>query len=132
MTLRISLKDGEKMVVNGAVLRAIGRTDIAVESSASVLRAREIMDPAEADTPARALYFHTMMAYIDPENGEGHQDRIVASLQQVSTLLPSEEGRAAAIAFARNVATMRYYRALADCRTLIGLEDAALAAAAAA
>lgn len=130
MTLRISLKDGEKVVVNGAVLRAIGRTDIAVESSASVLRAREIMDPAEATTPARQLYFHTMMAYIDPEQGEAHQDRIVAALRQVSTLLPGEDGRAAALDFARHVATMRYYRALADCRALIRLEDAALATAA--
>ena len=132
MTLRINLRDGEKVVVNGAVLRAVGRTEICVESSASVLRGREIMAPADADTPARQLYFHTMMAYIDPENMEAHQDRIVTALQQVSTLLPSEEGRAAAVSFARQVASLRYYRALADCRTLMRLEDAVLAPATAA
>lgn len=127
MTLRITLRDGEKVVVNGAVLRAMGRTEICVESSASVLRGREIMAPADADTPARQLYFHTMMAYIDPENVEAHQDRIVATLQQVSTLLPTDEGRVATVSFARRVASLQYYRALADCRQLISLEDALLA-----
>lgn len=127
MTLRITLRDGEKVVVNGAVLRAMGRTEICVESSASVLRGREIMAPADADTPARQLYFHTMMAYIDPENVEAHQDRIVAMLQQVSTLLPTDEGRVATVSFARRVASLQYYRALADCRQLISLEDALLA-----
>ena len=28
MALRISLRDGEKMIVNGAVLRSVGRTDL--------------------------------------------------------------------------------------------------------
>lgn len=130
MTLRLNLRDGEKVVVNGAVLRAVGRTEICVESSASVLRGREIMAPADADTPARQLYFHTMMAYIDPENMEAHQDRIVTALQQVSTLLPTEEGRAASVSFARQVASLQYYRALAECRALMRLEEAVLSPAA--
>ena len=130
MTLRINLRDGEKVVVNGAVLRAVGRTELCVESSASVLRGREIMAPGDADTPARQLYFHTMMAYIDPENVEAHQDRIVTALQQVSTLLPTEEGQAARVSFARQVASLQYYRALADCRALMRLEEGVLAPAA--
>ena len=55
MTLRISLRDGEKVVINGAVIRASGRTDLAIESKVTILRGREIMSPAEASTPARAL-----------------------------------------------------------------------------
>lgn len=127
MTLRISLRDGEKVVVNGAVLRAVGRTEICVESPAAILRGREIMAPADADTPAKQLYFHTMMAYIDADNVVAHQDRIVDSLARVTAMLPTAEASSAAIAFARNAAGMEYYRALAECRTLMRLEAAALA-----
>src|SRR4028118_1886619 len=72
MTPRISLRDGEKVVINGAVIRASGRTDLAVESKVTILRGREIMSPAEATTPARKLYFHTMMAYLDPDRITEH------------------------------------------------------------
>ena len=124
MALRISLRDGEKMVINGAVLRAVGRTELCVESQAAILRGRDVMNPADADTPARQLYFHTMMAYIDPERAEAHQDRIVESLRQVSTLMPTAEACALTMSFARHAACLEYYRALGDCRELIRLEDA--------
>ncbi|QHL89734.1 flagellar biosynthesis repressor FlbT [Sphingomonas changnyeongensis] len=127
MTLRISLRPGEKVIVNGAVLSAVGRTELAVESKAAILRGREIMSPAEADTPARLLYFHTMMAYIDAESSEAHQDRIIEALRNVSALLRTPEASVATMSFARNVAAMQYYRALGDCRQLMRLEDELLA-----
>ena len=119
MTLRIALKDGEKIVLNGAVMRSVGRTELLIESKAALLRGREIMAPAEADTPARQLYFHTMMAYIDPEQQEAHQRGIVDCLGQVATLLPTIEGNRLAMTFAGHAAAMNYYRAMADCRQLI-------------
>ena len=127
MTLRISLRDGEKMVINGAVLRAVGRTDLLIESKASILRGREVMAPDEANTPARQLYFHTMMAYIDPDGSPVHHERIIRSLQEVGRMLSGEEAQIAAGSFARHAAGMHYYRALGDCRTLIRLESEALA-----
>lgn len=129
MALRISLRDGDKLVVNGAVLRSVGRSEICVESNAAILRGREIMSPGEADTPAKQLYFHTMMAYIDADGRDAHQDRVVESLGRVVALLPTPDARAAAVSFAQHAASMQHYRALGDCRTLIRLEEAALAAA---
>lgn len=126
MTLRISLRDGEKVVINGAVIRSSGRTDLAIESKVTILRGREIMSPAEASTPARALYFHTMMAYLDPEGIEQHHARIVDVLRTVTRLLPGEEGRCATQRFAERAALADYYRALGDCRTLMRLEHDAL------
>ncbi len=132
MTLRISLRDGERVVVNGAVLRAVGRTDLCVEGKASILRGREIMGPEDANTPAKQLYFLTMMAYIDPDGAQGYHDRIVEALQQVAEILPAQGARAATVSYARHVAHMQFYRALTDCRTLIALEADILADTAAA
>ncbi len=49
------------MVVNGAVLRSVGRTNICVESKATILRGRDVMTVEEANTPARLLYFRPAM-----------------------------------------------------------------------
>lgn len=121
--LRISLRDGEKVVVNGAVLKAVGRTDLIVENQVSVLRGRQVMKPEEATTPARQLYFHTIMAYVDSADSEGHQDRIVEALEKVMVLLPSEEASAVSLSFAKHVAQLQFYKALSDCRELMRLES---------
>jgi flagellar protein FlbT len=126
MTLRISLRDGEKMIVNGAVMRAIGRTDFVVENNVSLLRGREVMAVEDAVTPARRLYFACMMAYIDPSSRTTHHEAIIEFLDGLLGALESLEGKALCARFARKVATGNYYRALADCRLLIDYETAAL------
>ncbi|WP_448661400.1 flagellar biosynthesis repressor FlbT [Sphingomonas sp. CJ20] len=130
--LRITLRDGEKAIVNGAVLRAVGRTQIAVENQVSILRGREVMQPEEATTPARQLYFAAMLAYIDPADRAAHQDTVIALVGRLIIALPSPEARAACIAFAHDMAQGNYYRALATARDVIAFETQALEAAQAA
>lgn len=128
--LRITLRDGEKAIVNGAVLRAIGRTQIAVENQVSILRGREVMQPEEATTSARQLYFAAMLAYIDPANRAEHQDSVVALVGALVAALPAPEARAACIRFAHDMAMGDYYKALASAREIIAFETEAAAASA--
>jgi len=127
MTLRISLRDGEKVIVNRAVLRSIGRTDIRVENGASVMRGRDVMTPEEANTPARRLYFACMMAYIDEGDLVAHQNEIIAHLRELMGAIEAPEAKAACVSFAQRVAAGQFYKALADCRWLIDYEAQALA-----
>jgi flagellar protein FlbT len=129
--LRITLRDGEKAIVNGAVLRAVGRTQIAVENQVSILRGREVMQPEEATTPARQLYFAAMLAYIDPANRAQHQDNVIGLIGGLVASLPSPEARAACLAFAHDIALGDYYKALSAARELIGFEAVATEAQAA-
>lgn len=128
MTLRISLRDGEKAVVNGAVLRSVGRTDLRVENAAAVLRGRDVMTVEEANTPARRLYFACMMAYIDPADLVAHQDEIIRLLRELMEALVSPEAKSVCVAFAQKVAGLDFFKALSDCRWLISYEAEALAA----
>ena len=127
MTLRISLRDGEKVIVNGAVLRSIGRTDLRVENNASVMRGRDVMAPEEATTPARRLYFACMLAYIDEGDLVSHQNEIISRLRELMEAVESPEAKSACVSFAQKVACGQFYRALADCRWLIDYETQALA-----
>ena len=132
MTLRISLRDGEKVIVNGAVLRSVGRTDLRLENDATVLRGKDVMTPEEANTPARRLYFACMLAYIDAGDRTTHQDSIIELVRDLIGALDSPEAKAACISFAHKVACQEYYAALADCRWLINYEAELLATAQAA
>lgn len=128
MTLRISLRNAEPVIVNGAVLRSVGRTDLMVENNATILRGRDVMKPEEADSPARQLYFACMMAYIDPD--ATHQDALLERLERLMAALEAPEAKAVCIRFAQKVATGQFYPALADCRWLIGYEAQVLGRAA--
>lgn len=126
MSLRISLRDGEKMIVNGAVLCATGRTELVVENRVAILRGREVMSPAEATTPARRLYLACMMAYIDEAGRPAHQDSVVALIGDLVGAFDTIAARGACVEFARLAALGDYYRALGVCRTLIEYEEVAL------
>jgi len=125
--LRITLRDGEKAIVNGAVIRAVGRTQIAVENKVSILRGREIMRPEEATTPARQLYFAAMLAYIDPACRDSHHDTVVGLVGALIGAFGTQDAKSACIRFASEIAQSEYYKALATAREVIAFEDALVA-----
>ncbi|MEE4452374.1 flagellar biosynthesis repressor FlbT [Novosphingobium resinovorum] len=127
MTLRISLRNGEPVIVNGAVLRAVGRTDLVLENDATILRGRDVMKPQDANSPARQLYFACMMAYIDPADLVRHQQVLLEKLEALLSALQAPEAKGVCVAFAEKVAVGQFYQALAECRWLIAYETEALA-----
>ncbi len=71
MPLKLSLKPGEKFVLNGAVLaNGDKRTSLVIQNKACVLREKDIMQPEDANTPARRIYLAIMMMYLDGEASE--------------------------------------------------------------
>ena len=71
MPLKLSLKPGEKFVLNGAVLvNGDRRATLVIQNKACMLREKEIMQPKDAKTPARRVYLAIMMMYLDGEVSE--------------------------------------------------------------
>ena len=127
MALRISLRDGERVVINGAVLRSEGKTVLHADNRCAILRGREVMTPEDVTSPMRALYFHCQMAYIEPQNLLSHQDQILQLLNGLLTTGATTPLVEICVALAGKVAQGDFYRALAECRRLIALEDEAAA-----
>lgn len=128
VTLRINLKDGERVIVNGAVMRAHGRLSLDVESDASILRGRDVMVPEEATTPARRLYFAVMLAYVAVEERDANQTRAVDFVGDLVAALSNPTAISKAISVAQKIAAGQYYKALGDCRWLIAYEEEQLGA----
>ena len=56
-TLVLELKADDMMIINGAPLRVRNRTRMELTAKARFLFGKQIMPPADADSPARRIYY---------------------------------------------------------------------------
>ena len=62
LALKLSLRPGEKFVLNGAVVQnGDRRASLLLQNKASVLREKDIMQAEDVTSPARHVYFPVMM-----------------------------------------------------------------------
>ena len=75
MPLSLRLKPGERLIVNGAVLRNGSPRAIELEllNHVTTLHERDLMLPEQADTPLKRLYFEIQMMHLEPDNAERHR-----------------------------------------------------------
>ncbi len=64
----IHLKRGEKLYVNGAVLRVDRRTSLEFLNDVSFLLENHVMQAEDATTPLKQLYFVAQTMLMDPSN----------------------------------------------------------------
>lgn len=120
MPLKLSLKPGETFVVNGAVLRNGERRGVLLlENHARVLREKDIMQPEEADTPARRAYFAVMQMYLTGETEGPAYDRAALALAALIKSSRDRDLRASALKISGDISSGALYRALTGCRKLI-------------
>ena len=124
MPLKLSLKPGEKFVLNGAVVQnGDRRTTLVLQNKASVLREKDIMQPEDAATPARRIYFPMMMMYLDDGAANRYYDEFVQRLTEFMGVIRNPEVLAECVAISKHAMAREYYKALMLCRKLIEYED---------
>ena len=64
--MRISLRAGERLYINGAVLRASQKTTIELLNDANFLLEGHVLQPEDATTPLRQLYFALQTLLMEP------------------------------------------------------------------
>lgn len=128
MPLKLSLKPGEKFVLNGAVVQnGDRRTTLVLQNKASVLREKDIMQPEEATTPARRIYFPMMMMYLDDAGAGRYYDDFAQRLTEFMGAIGNPEVLTDCVAISKHAMAREYYKALMLCRKLIEYEDERLA-----
>ena len=124
MPLKLSLKPGEKFVLNGAVVQnGDRRTTLVLQNKASVLREKDIMQPEDAATPARRIYFPMMMMYLDDAGANRYYDEFVQRLTEFMGVIRNPDVLADCVAISKHAMAREYYKALMLCRKLIDYED---------
>lgn len=124
MPLKLSLKPGEKFVLNGAVVQNGDRRGVLVlQNKASVLREKDIMQEAEVTTPARRIYFPIMMMYLDESLAPKLYDEFARRLSEFMGATRNPEALADCVAASRHVMAREYYKALMSARKLVDYEE---------
>ncbi len=123
MPLKLSLKPGEKLVLNGAVLaNGDKRSTLIIQNKACLLREKDIMQPEEANTPARRIYLPIMMMYLDPDNGEQYYNDFALRMTEFMGAICNREALGNCVEISRSVMSGEHYHALMVCKKLFEFE----------
>jgi len=124
MALKLTLKPGEKIAINGAVVvNGDRRTEFVVENKASILRESDIMRAEEATTPARLIYLPVMMMALDPAARKTLFAEFDKRLTEFAGVLSDPSALSLCLKISAAVANGAYYKALGHCRLLIEFEN---------
>ena len=120
--MQIHLKRGEKIYVNGAVLRIDRRASLEFLNNVNFLLENHVIQAEEANTPIRQLYFVVQTMLIDPENSgvtlqlyRHLHHRLIQATQTPVLVDPLK-------AIEASVEAGRYFDALKQLRGLFGPE----------
>ena len=127
MALKLSLKPGEKFVLNGAVVQNGDRRGVLIlQNRASVLREKDIMQAEDVTTPGRRIYFPIMMMYLDESAASKFYDELALRLSEFMGATKNPEILAECVAASRHVLAREYYKALMSARKIVEYEERVL------
>lgn len=127
MPLKLSLRPGERFVINGAVLQnGDRRAVLMLQNQASVLREKDIMQPEEAATPARRIYFPIMLLYLSEGDSALLLQQARLRIAEFSEAVSNPEAKRECLEIAQELDGGQFYRALTRCKRLIAYEDSVL------
>ena len=122
MPLKISLKPQERLILGGAVVRnGEASVRLLVENEVPILREKDILSEAAANTPCRRIYFVIQLMYVDDKNLAEHH-------KLYWTLVADALGAAPSLArfidpISHQVVEKNYYPALKIARQMIDYEQ---------
>lgn len=123
MALKISLRPGERFVVNGAVItNGDRRASVIIQNRVSILREKDIIQNEEANTPARRIYFAVMLLYLEEGSNTQYYDEFVERMSEFMSAIENQEVKAQCLTISRDVMSGNYYKALMNCKKLFDYE----------
>lgn len=122
-TLRISLKSGEKIFINGAVLRVDRKVALEFMNDVTFLLENHVLQPEQATTPLRQLYFIAQMMLINPEGKEHSLTLFRKSVSMLLNCFQNEEILAELKRIDVLVSTGKAFDALKAIRGLYAIEE---------
>ena len=123
MALKLTLKPGEKFVINGAVIvNGERRANLVIQNRVSILREKDILLPRDADTPVKRIYFAIMMMYLEEKSEKRCYDEFVQRITEFINAINDKDALARCVSIIEDVHALEYYKALLKCRKLMPFE----------
>lgn len=125
MALKLSLKPGEKFVVNGAVVvNGDRRSTIIIQNKVTLLREKDILKEEDVTTPVGRVYFPIMLMYLDDEGNKGkYHDEFVVRMTELLGVIQDSQAITNCVKISNEVASGNYYKAMTVCKKLFIFEE---------
>ncbi len=126
MALKIMLKAAERIIAGGAVIKnTTGKSiELSIENEVPLLREKDILSEAKADTPCKKVYVAIQLMYIDHENLSKYHTIYWELAREVINAAPSTSPTFGVIS--EHIYNERYYKALKEAKQLILYEEKAM------
>jgi flagellar protein FlbT len=122
MSLKITLKPHEKFILGTAVIaNGDAKSTFVIENDVPILRGKNIMTFASADTPCKKIYFAIQLMYVDNKNLPEHHKTYWELVRDVAQAAPSTKPLLQEIS--NEILNDRYYQALKMTKKLIDYEQ---------
>ena len=124
--IQISLKAGERIYINGAVVRADRKVTLQLLNEVVFILESHVMQADETTSPLRQLYFVVQALLMDPRNAEATRNLFRQMHASTLASFTNEAIRAELAAIAQLVDADSAFEALKRLRALFPSEDAIL------
>jgi len=89
MSLKVELKPHERLIIGSCVItNSDQRTRLFIDGKSPILREKDILTPATANSPARRIYLAVQLMYLD-DNIETLRSEYFALVNDIVTAAPS-------------------------------------------
>ena len=124
--MQISLKPGERIFINGAVLRVDRKVTLELLNDVSFLLESHVLQPADATTPLRQLYFIVQTMLMDPANVDSTREMFSGTHRLLMSAFANEEILEGLKSAGDFVAAGKVFDALKTIRGLYRVEEEVL------
>ncbi|MBL8713766.1 MAG: flagellar biosynthesis repressor FlbT [Alphaproteobacteria bacterium] len=125
MALIIDLKPQERIIIGGALItNDANRTRLHIEGESPILREKDIMREADANSPCKRIYFTIQLMYLSSEPEKLHE----VYFQQIRDIQNAAPSTATFFMVINDhILANRYYKAMKEARNLMEHERELLA-----
>lgn len=121
MGLKVELKPGERLILGDCLItNGEQRTRLLVEGQVPILREKDIMTTARADSPAKRIYLAVQLMYTSRDPA-AHHDTYFALMRDLLQAAPSAWPHMSAIS--NHIMAGEMYKALKAAKALIAYEE---------
>lgn len=124
--MQISLKQGERIFINGAVLRVDRKVSIELLNDVTFLLESHVLQTDDATTPLRQLYFILQTMLMDPANAETSRSIFEKTYKLLLTAFKNDEILEGLRSVSSLVAAEKIFEALKTIRSLYAVEETIL------
>ena len=122
--MNITLRAGERLYLNGAVIRTDRKTTIELLNDATFLLETHVMQASEATTPLRQIYFVIQVMLMDPSSTRTVNELAKSLIEKAVDAFESAEVKTRLRVVADLVTRGRYFESMKTLRALYPLEQA--------